>query len=123
MKKIVDEHDKAVQDEIDKLIKENEKISNFKKMMPYTHPKLYIILGPLGSLIVGSFMPIMGVILSYMLSYLVIPMNYLKSDDGTLTGKEFLKQKVNLYSFMLLMLAFISFVFKAMKLASFGKLG
>ena len=42
-------------------------------------------------MIVGSSMPLIGVALSYVLGYLVTPMENLISDDGQLKGREYLK--------------------------------
>ena len=91
MQEIADKQDEDYQKEIDKLIEENAKLSNFKKIMKFTHPKQLLISGPFGSMIVGSSMPLIGVALSYVLGYLVTPMENLISDDGQLKGREYLK--------------------------------
>lgn len=74
MQEQADTQDQEIEKEIERLKKENEKLSNFKKLMSFTHPKGLLFVGPLGSMIVGSAMPLIGVILSFVLGYLVTPM-------------------------------------------------
>ena len=102
---------------------ENKKLSNFKKLMPFTHPKFLIIFGPITAAVVGCAMPFMGLVLSHMLGYLVTPIEYLQSDDGSLKGKEYLKREVNFFSLMLLVTAVSTSTFKYFQVSSFRKIG
>lgn len=70
MQEKCDEKDKAAQAIIDAKLDEDKKVSVFKRLLRYNNPKILICVGLICSALVGSAMPISGVILAELLTYM-----------------------------------------------------
>lgn len=86
MKSKADLVDKGVDDRVEGEMQELNKKSGFKKLMIYNNPKYLIIVGSIFSINCGASMPILGVAMSKMLSYLTAPIEYLPMFDPAFTG-------------------------------------
>lgn len=70
MLEIVDKKDKEMQDALDKIKEANEKVSVFNKLLKYNKPAILIFTGVICSMFDGMLMPLTGLILSELLTYM-----------------------------------------------------
>jgi ABC-type multidrug transport system fused ATPase/permease subunit len=101
--------------------------------LAYNKPVAFIFTGVLGSIGVGSSMPITGIILSELLTYLTSPwdrLGFMAAADSDFTvvnpkdaGKEYLEAQIKFYSSMMGVIALASGIFSIVQKGSFGFLG
>mmetsp|Transcript_39000 Transcript_39000/g.59342 ORF Transcript_39000/g.59342 Transcript_39000/m.59342 type:complete len:297 (-) Transcript_39000:1404-2294(-) len=116
-----DAKDKVYQDELDALKKARAEISNFKKVLPYNRPRIFIFVAIISSLVNGAVMPCFGIILSRLLGSLSMPIEYWSfyyTEEG-----DSLEADIILHVKYILLIAFISLFFGHFQKFSFGKLG
>lgn len=113
-------------------MKAREKKSLFSKLLVYNKPAVLILVGIVGSIVVGSMQPVCGIILSELLTYMTAPFEYLKLlaiqdkfefESRDKAGYEFLESKIKLFSGIMGLLALGCGVFSVAQKASFGYLG
>ena len=92
-------------------------------MLPYNNPKILILTGTVSSAIVGASMPGAGIILSYILGVMTVPIEYLTNEDGTLTKNDYLESKMKLYAGLMALISLNAFFAGAVQKMSFGNLG
>jgi hypothetical protein len=128
MKRKCDENDKVLQEKIDKLTEENNKVSGFKKLLPYNNPSYFIFIGCFCALFTGASMPVVGVILSELLTYMTAPFELLdlmaiSDPDFEGTGRDYLESNVNFFSLIMGIISIAIGFTSYYKGISFGKLG
>jgi hypothetical protein len=79
-------------------------------LLPYNNPKILIFSGVVGAAIAGSAMPGCGIVMSYILSVLTMPIQYLSNDDGTLTGYDYLESRIKLYASLMALTGLVAFI-------------
>lgn len=85
---LVNKQDKAIQEGIDEKIRQINETGNFRKLLPYNKPTFLIFLGVICSMVDGSLMPLVGLILSKLLGYMTATweqLNYMASADKDFT--------------------------------------
>ena len=70
MKKTVDDFDEAEIKKLEAIKKDFDKKSNFKKITAFNSPKICIPPAVMSPIVIGTLMPIFGVILSKILTYM-----------------------------------------------------
>ena len=110
------------------MTEENEKISGFKKILPYNKPAYFIFIGCFCALFTGASMPVVGVILSELLTYMTAPFELLDlmailDADFEGTGRDYLKFNVNFFSLIMGIISIAIGISSYFKGIAFGKLG
>ena len=129
MKKKVDAIDADYQKIVDKQVEEDGKKSGFMKLIPYNKPSILILTGSLASILDGTLMPLVGIVLSKLLTYLTASWEVLEflgrqeDPDFNGTGQEKLEMEIKFYSILMGIVAFSSGVGSATQKISFGNLG
>ena len=85
-KEKADENDAKVADEAKKLAEEYKKVGGFTKLMEYNKPKVLILIGVLMTIPSGLANPICGIAFAKIMTFLSIPIEFLKFIDPAGVG-------------------------------------
>ena len=72
-----DKQDQEKKEKTDKILEENKKKSLFSKLLKYNKPAILIASGLVASVVNGSLMPLTGVVLSELLTFMTAPFHML----------------------------------------------
>ena len=133
MTELCNKQDEKALEELKKIQEEFAKKSGFMKLMPYNNPKCFILSGALSSLLDGALMPMVGLILSKLLTYMTADWAMLAymarldkdwtSPSATNVGEEYLRYNIEYYSAIMGCLALASGLGSMTQKISFGFLG
>jgi hypothetical protein len=124
MKDKCDAQDAKKESEAKELEEECKKTSEFNKLMEYNHPKFWIPIGIILSLINGVANPYLGIVFANILTLLTVPVRYLEIlDPKGKGGIPYMKEEVIYWVIVCLIVGIITFVCMATSKKIFGTLG
>lgn len=125
MKEKADAKDAEIEAENKENKEQQAKRSWSSRLSKYNNPKILILLGVLASLLAGASQPCLGVVMSKYLTYVAVPIPYLRfiEPDFPGTASELLDARVSLIGLILTGMAVIAGVSKFVQFMSFQFLG